>query len=392
MHQTWNQHIIKKENKTVVLETIINHTPISRAAIAQQTGLNKSTVSSLVQELLGEKIIEESGPGESSGGRRPVMLLFNQTAGFSIAIDLRVHDILGVLTDLEGNIVHEQRVPIETTNFNQVMKRLMEVIDTLIKAAPASPYGIVGIGIGVPGVISNEGEILLAPNMGWKRIDLKAYMEQHYHLPVVIENEANAGAYGEKVFGFEEAVDHMVYASIGAGIGVGLILDNKLYKGMQGFSGELGHMTIEKDGIPCSCGNKGCWERYASEQALIEQAYEAKLIDQNTNDPLHVLIDLANSGDETAIDLFNTIGTCIGIGLTNCINIFNPRMIVIGNQMAKAEKWIRPAMEHMIEEHAIGFHQEQLNVQFSSLHTYSTVYGMSAFTMEQFLQERPLLE
>lgn len=387
MSQTWNQHVVKKENKTLVLETVMKHTPISRANVAQLTGLNKGTVSSLVSELIEESLIEESGPGESSGGRRPVMLLFNRVAGYSIAIDLGVNYILGLLTDLDGSIVCEQRIYFDQTDFDYVWKKLTEVIDDLISATPACPYGIVGIGIGVPGVISNEGEILLAPNLGWKRIDLRQMLEAQYQLPVVIENEANAGAYGEKKFGIGQVSEHMVYASIGIGIGVGLVLDGKLYKGLQGFSGELGHMTVEKDGISCRCGNKGCWERYASEQALINQAKSAGFI-QDEVDALPHLIELANQGEETVISLFTTIGTYLGVGLTNCINIFNPSHVIIGNHMADAEKWIRPAIEDYIRNHAIGFHQEELSVQFSTLTSHSTAYGMSAFTVEAFFDRK----
>ncbi|WP_117168784.1 ROK family transcriptional regulator [Paraliobacillus sediminis] len=384
MNQTWNQHVVKKENKTLVLETIKTNTPISRARVAQLTGLNKGTVSSLVSELIDGNIILESGPGESSGGRRPVMLLFNHLAGYSIAIDLGVNYILGLLTDLNGNIVCEQRVHFQDTTFEHVMQKLFEVIEDLQKAAPESPYGVVGIGIGVPGVVSNDGELLLAPNLGWKRIHLLQVLEERFHLPIVIENEANAGAYGEKVFGIGKDFNNMVYTSIGTGIGVGLILEKKLFKGFNGFSGELGHMTIEKDGIPCRCGNNGCWERYASESALLEKALKLGLIEKDDVTPIQTMVTLADNGLVDVIDLFKEIGEYIGVGLTNSINIFNPEAVVIGNQMAATEKWIRPALESYVKKHAIGFHQVDLKIKFSSLTSHSTAYGMAAFTIEAF--------
>ncbi|WP_117161379.1 ROK family transcriptional regulator [Paraliobacillus sp. X-1268] len=384
MNQTWNQHVVKKENKTLVLETIKTNTPISRARVAQLTGLNKGTVSSLVSELIDGNIIGESGPGESSGGRRPVMLLFNHLAGYSIAIDLGVNYILGLLTDLNGNIICEQRVHFKDKTFEHVMLRLFEIIEDLQQAAPESHYGVVGIGIGVPGVVSNDGELLLAPNLEWKRIHLLHVLEERFNLPIVIENEANAGAYGEKVFGVGQDFSNMVYCSIGTGIGVGLILEEKLFKGFNGFSGELGHMTIEKDGIPCRCGNKGCWERYASESALLEKALRLGLIEKNDVTPIQTLVALADNGLVEAIDLFAEIGEYIGVGLTNSINIFNPQAVIIGNQMAATEKWIRPALERYIKNHAIGFHQEDLKIKFSSLTSHSTAYGMAAFTIEAF--------
>src|SRR5690625_2598976 len=201
MIQTFNQHVVKKENKIIVLETIKEYSPISRTNIANKTGLNKGTVSSLVNELLKKDIIYESGPGKSSGGRRPVMLLFNKSAGYSIGIDLGVNYLLGILTDLEGNICHEKRMKFSNLSYDELMNTLFEMIDQLVDAAPSSPYGIVGIGVGVPGTVSKTGHVLLAPNLGWENVDLKDILQRTYNVPVTIENEANSGAYGEKKFG-----------------------------------------------------------------------------------------------------------------------------------------------------------------------------------------------
>ncbi|WP_017472508.1 ROK family transcriptional regulator [Amphibacillus jilinensis] len=385
MNRTWNQYVVKQENKTLVLSTIIEQTPISRASVAQVTGLNKGTVSSLVSELIDEELVEESGPGESNGGRRPVMLLFNGKAGYSLAIDLGVDYLLGTIIDLDGNIFYEKKRQLQSTDFDVVFPFLTDFIKHLMAQVPKSRYGIIGIGVGVPAVISNQGEILLAPNLNWKKIKLKEQLEQQFNLPIYIENEANAGAYGEMRYGFEQTPKHMVYASIGIGIGVGMILDGQLYSGLNGFAGEAGHMTVVKDGRTCRCGNLGCWERYASEQALIDEAIDRKLIEHNQEEPFHNLIELADQHNQAAIDLFKEIGTYIGIGLTNTINIFNPEHVVIGNQLIDAEQWIAPTIEAYINEHTIGFHQNDLKVSFAKLQAYSTVLGMAAFTIEGFL-------
>src|SRR5690625_5223250 len=225
LKQTWNQHVVKKGNKSIVLDTIQKNSPISRATIATKTGLNKGTVSSLVSDLIDDHLIYESGPGESSGGRRPVMLLFNKSAGYSIGIDIGVNYLLGVLTDLNGNIIQEKTITFNNLSYREIEHKLFETIDDLIDSSSKSPYGIVGIGVGVPGTVDREGEILLAPNLNWKNIDLKTVLEDKYNLPIVIENEANAGAYGEKKFGAGKNHKNIVYVSVGIGIGVGLILN-----------------------------------------------------------------------------------------------------------------------------------------------------------------------
>lgn len=380
LSQTWNQHVVKKENKSLVLETIKEKAPISRASIAQITGLNKGTVSSLVGELIDEKLINESGTGESSGGRRPVMLLLNETAGFTIAVDLGVKSMLGVLTDLRGHIVAEKRVKFSDNKYEEVLPLLYELIDHLNNAAPPSEYGVVGIGVGVPGVVTNEGEILLAPNLGWKKVPLQQLLHNKYQIPITVENEANAGAYGEKVYGIGQKSQEIVYTSISIGIGVGLILDGKLYKGLRGFSGELGHMTIKMDEDPCRCGNKGCWELYASEQALLDQAealgYKNVTLDQ--------LMEAAQNGEEKALQLFEDLGDYLGVGITNIIHIFNPEQVVIGNTVSIAERYILPAIEKRIERNAIGFNKNDVQINVAKLKKHSTVLGMVAFIVEEF--------
>ncbi|MGP4041463.1 ROK family transcriptional regulator [Gracilibacillus sp. D59] len=383
MSQTWNQHVVKKENKALVLKTIQERAPISRATIANVTGLNKGTVSSLVSELIDEKLIHESGTGKSSGGRRPVMLLLNETAGFTISVDLGVKSILGVLTDLRGNILSEKKIRFKNEDLDKVLALLYQLIDELKNDVPESVYGIVGIGVGVPGVVTMEGEILLAPNLGWKKVPLQQILIDHYNVPVTVENEANAGAYGEKVYGVGQKSDELVYTSISVGIGVGLILEGKLYKGLRGFSGELGHMTIEKDGEDCRCGNKGCWELYASEQALLDQA-EINGFDDAT---LEKLIDAADQGDSLAIQLLESVGDYLGVGITNIIHIFNPEQVVVGNTLRQAERYIMPAIEKRIEKNAIGFNKNDVVLNVAKLKKHSTVMGMAAFNIEKFFKE-----
>ncbi|MDC3412098.1 ROK family transcriptional regulator [Aquibacillus sp. 3ASR75-11] len=396
INQTWNQFVVKKGNKSLVLETIKECFPISRADIAQQTGLNKGTVSSLVNELLQEQLISESGPGESSGGRRPVMLHFNKVAGYSIGIDLGVNYLLGVLTDLEGNICFEKKVSYKKLSYEEIEKKLFQVIDFLISSAPPSPYGIVGIGVGVPGTVSISGEILLAPNLEWKNVQLQSSIEKKYDIPVTIENEANAGAYGEKKFGVGKEFDNIIYISAGIGIGVGLILNGKLYKGSNGFSGELGHMTIQVNGIKCRCGNEGCWELYASEQALLNEAEKLKIkTAQNEEVTLEDLIKLAENGDNKIIRLFEKIGDYLGVGVNNIINIFNPEQIIIGNRMAASGKWLKKTLEQRMITHTLWYQHEDMNINFSELSTHSSALGVSALTVEKFLNvdlEKKVLE
>jgi glucokinase-like ROK family protein len=376
---TWNQHVVKKNNKALVLSLIIEKETISRADIASVTGLNKTTVSSLVNELLEEELIYESGPGISSGGRRPVILHFNRNAGYAIGIDIGVNYVLAILTDLKGKIIVEQSQTVNRTSYSAIMSTVQAMIQSLMDEMPKSRYGIVGIGVGVPGIVNKEGSVLLAPNLGWTNIHLKEDLERVFQLPIIVENEANAGAVGEQQFGAGQDYQNILYVSAGIGIGVGIILNKELYQGKNGFSGEMGHMIIELNGKRCNCGSRGCWEAYASENALLE-------MDGVNIDSLESLIELAQNGDEFTISLFEKIGQYLGYGINNIINTFNPDQVIIGNRLAMVREWIEDPILKTVEDHTLAYHQKEMQLEFSKLGKYSTALGVSAFVVDHFIK------
>lgn len=388
--KTGNIQLVKKINKSIVLESVRKNAPISRADIAQSTGLNKGTVSSLVSELIIESFVYESGPGTSSGGRRPVLLHFNHQAGYAIGIDIGVTEILSIITDLEGTIIHEQTLHLANTQFPSVMESIFQLIDQCIDHMPNSPYGIIGIGIGIPGMINNKDQILLAPNLKWKNVNIKQQLEDRYDFPIIIENEANAGAYGEKLYGAGKDTQDLVYMSVGTGIGTGIIIDNHLFKGANGLSGEMGHISIDLNGKTCQCGNIGCWELYASEQALINEANQKKDLltcKQNQRVPIDLdeLMILAETNCSPAIELFHQAGQYLGMGMINIINTFNPSKIIIGNRLAKASHWLETSLLKVVNERAIAYHQNHVDICFSKLSSYSTALGVSAFVVDHFI-------
>jgi predicted NBD/HSP70 family sugar kinase len=377
---TWNQQVVKKNNKALVLQLIMEKEPISRADIAQVSGLNKATVSSLVNELLAEELIYESGPGESSGGRRPVILHFNKIAGYSIGIDIGVNYVFCILTDLKGTILIEKNRVVNKTPYAATMDIVKEMVQSLIDEMPSSKYGIVGIGVGVPGIVNKEGTVLLAPNLGWKNMNIQKELEDLFHVPVIIENEANAGAFAEQQFGTAQDFQNIIYISAGIGIGVGIILNKELYQGKNGFSGEMGHMIIEMNGKSCNCGSKGCWEAYASEQALLEKAGQHI-------ESLESLMELAETQNEQALNLFEEIGSYLGYGINNIINTFNPDQVIIGNRLALAREQIEDSIRTTIENHSLTYHQNEFQLDFSKLGKYSIALGVSAFVIESFIKE-----
>jgi predicted NBD/HSP70 family sugar kinase len=410
---------MKKINKSIVLELLRKASPLSRAEVAKTTGLTKATVSTLVAELMEESLLYEIGTGESSGGRKPVMLVFRQDAGYAVGVDLGVRDIHAVLTDLKGTIVHETRSSLRGMDTpEQVLGRLKECLRRLVNKAPASPYGVVGIGVGVPGITDDKGTVLFAPNLGWRNVPLQSLLEAEFKVPVIIDNEGNAGAVGEKEFGIGRDVSNLIYISVGIGIGSGIILKDELYRGASGYSGEMGHITVHADGRPCRCGNVGCWELYASEQAILAEADALLSSDTagtansgaapgasisgeepaaETDDgaaeiprqaELEALAALADSGNEAAQELFRRTGRYLGVGIVNIINTFNPELIIIGNRFTLAERWFAPSVREVIQERALPYHRERLRLEFAGLGLRSSVAGAASLAVSGFFAER----
>lgn len=261
------------------------------------------------------------------------------------------------------------------------------MIESLIQNAPESPYGIVGIGIGVPGQVDNEQRIQLAPNLKWYNVDLKQVIEERYSIPVRIENEANAGAHAEHLYGAGKNIANQIYISIGMGIGTGIIVHNQLYKGTLGFSGEMGHFTIEANGRKCSCGNRGCWELYASESALLLAAEQNQILNANQEADLDILLEEARNSNPQVLQLLNTLGENIGVGIVNIINTFNPEAIIIGNRINRFKNWLTNPIERIIDERLANYFKESTEIRFSALNYRSTALGATSIAIEHFLSE-----
>ncbi len=375
---TGDQALIKRINTAIVLEYILRGAPLSRAQISERSGLNKATVSSLVQDLIDGSLVKEIGTGQSSGGRKPVMLEFIATSGYAIGIDLGVNYIRGALTDLRGAIVAERTSSLHFPEPSAAIGQLCDCIAELVADAPASPYGIVGIGIGVPGLVDDSGTILFAPNLKWRDVPLQRLLTDRFSLPVTIDNEANMGALGEQKYGAGRSINNLIYVSVGIGIGTGLILHKSLYKGASGFSGEMGHLSVEAHGKSCTCGNRGCWEMYASEQALLEQAGELGFGD------LESLLAAAAEGREDVLELFAGIGEYLGIGIANIVNVFNPDAVVIGNRMSQARPWLEGVLRQTVVQRALGFHLRKVQLLFAELGERSSMMGAAEMAIAGF--------
>ncbi|HHW69938.1 MAG TPA: ROK family transcriptional regulator, partial [Clostridiales bacterium] len=324
--QVGSKELIRDINNNIVLETIIEYEPISRAELSKKLGLTKATISSIVKDLLKQELIVEVGIGRADIGRRPILLKFNQKAGYSICIDLGVETISIMLTDLKGRKKAIKIIDIPEINKDNVCPILIPLIDDMIKKTKPSRYGLVGITIGIHGVVY-DNDVIFTPYYNLKGANLASQLEEHYGIPVYLLNEANLSVLGEKTFAIN--AENMANINIHWGIGVGLVINNKLYEGYNGFAGEFGHTIIEADGKPCPCGNKGCIEQYASERALLKKLSTMK---NKKGITFNEFMTLYEKKDKYALIIMDDFIKYISIALNNILTAFNPEIIIINSK------------------------------------------------------------
>jgi predicted NBD/HSP70 family sugar kinase len=257
-----DQGLIRKLNTAVILDILRRHAPLSRAELAARTGLNRSTVSIIVNSLIEEGFVQETDLQSPKIGRPGMLLMLNPKGGFAVGVEIGVDFISVILTDFVANVLWRGRVlsdPVEDQI--RVIDRASELTQQAIDTGLEQGLRPLGIGLGVPGLVDiRQGKLVFAPNLRWTNVPLRLMWSQRFDLPIFVENEANAAALGEYYFGAARGVNSFIYLSAGIGLGGGVLIDGKLFRGSNGYAGEVGHMTVDPEGELCGCGKRGCWE------------------------------------------------------------------------------------------------------------------------------------
>jgi predicted NBD/HSP70 family sugar kinase len=320
---TGSKELIRDINTNLVLETIINHTAISRAAIAKHLGLTKATISAIVQELINKKLVIEIGSDDTNLGRKPILLSLHKKAGYVICIDIGVDTISALVSDLIGEdcSLKQIKTPKNSSNIINVLIQLVESM----KLPKDTPYGLVGITLGIHGVITNN-QVTFTPYYNLTGINLSEGLEQHFNTPVFLENEANLSVIGEKTFQYDYA--NIANISVHSGIGLGIIINQQLYTGYNGRAGEFGHTIIELDGRQCPCGNKGCLEQYVSERTLLREFADSKGLEEVSFEDFRIAYEAT---DPDALRIMDKFIKYMSVGINNILNAYNPDIVIINS-------------------------------------------------------------
>jgi predicted NBD/HSP70 family sugar kinase len=368
---------IKKINRSIILKEIIREGLISRADLSKITNLTRATISAQVADLLDEGLIVETQLEHYSVGRKPIMLSLNEHAGYALGIDLDYANITFTLSDLLGNSITGYAVEIDTTEYSDILKILIQEINKYKSLYQDSKYGIVGIVIAIHGLVSIDEVIHFVPRLKWNNIHLKDDLQQEVGINVYLENNANLSAFAERVFVHHET-DNLISTSLYSGIGLGMMMNNSFFEGHDGFAGEVGHMIIVPGGKPCSCGNKGCWEKYASESSIFEYFAEKRQIKNLSYDHFQKWID---ENDEEVMEQLEQMTYYLSIGLNNMINIYNPDVLVLDTELLR----IYPNALQKIKENLNSSISHYRDLSISSIGKKSSVMGACALAIKQFL-------
>jgi len=334
-----NRDLIRAINRSAVLNTIKNFGPISRTDIARRTGLSAATITGITTDLIEDGLVFEKEQGDSSGGRRPILLALNPRGGFVVGLKLTEENVTAALTDLEATVIAKQTILIEDISLDMVINSIVEIVEKLEHQASIEQQNLFGVGIGLAGIIdADRGVLRYSPIFGWHDVPLVDLLQTRLKVPIFIDNDVNTFTLTERWFGKGQGVDNFLTVTVGRGIGMGIVVNGQLYQGVKGGAGEFGHTVINPEGSMCDCGKRGCLETYASDPALVRaanEAFENGKITKAVNS-IEELQTLAEKGDPGAVTVFAQAGETLGRGIANLINVFNPELIIIGGEGVRA--------------------------------------------------------
>ena len=342
---------IRDINKQIVLNYVRDRAPISRAEIARETALQRSTVSAIVDNLQDARLIEEIGTGSSTGGRKPTLLRLKTGTPVAIGVDVTPRKTTVALADLAGQVLEKETFP-TSADIDFMTGQIICRIEKFISKYPDSQLEV---GISVPGIADpTKGKVLYIPYFNWHDWDIVPQIKAKTGLTATVENDANAIALAELWFGDEiiRKTRNFITVLVAEGVGTGVIFDGQIYHGEKGAAGEFGHMIVGVDApVRCSCGSRDCWEAHASEKAIV--ARYAKLLEeqdlsQNTADINH-LLELAENGDNFAIQALKKTAEFLGIGISNLIVGLSPQAVVVSGNIIKVWNLIGEDLSRMTE-------------------------------------------
>lgn len=400
MKDTADQKLVRKLNNNLIVDVLRKEAPVSRANLSTITGLNRSTVSSIIDELIDGGWVRETSYQTNKIGRPGLLLELNPQGGFAVGIEIGVDFLLCLVTSFPAEVIWRKRIEIHPSEGQvAILQKAFDLTQEGIKFSSREYGRLLGIGIAIPGLVDvADGVLKLAPNLKWENVPLRLIWNQQFHAPVYVENDGNAAALGEFYFGAAQGTNDFIYIAAGYGLGSGIIVDGKLLRGNKGYASEVGHMTYDPKGELCSCGKRGCYETIIGPRAVIksvrklieEKGPDKTIIKIGTNHAATInydaVVNAAIEKDQIALDALKDVGCKLGLVVSHLVNIFDPRMVILGGALNYAKDFIQPVVEKVVRENALQLNREDLEITNSHLGQESSVMGAIGLVLENLWQ------
>lgn len=348
---------LRRSNQERLLSLLLERAPLHRAELARRAGLSRTTVSTIVTELLERGLVVETKAPDSRDGRAKEFLAVNPAAGVAAGLDFTLNRVWGHLTDLSGKPIASHGTTVASeSNWSHRLDVSMELLDRLLGEAGLDRDDLIGIGVGVPGPIELAtgvvGESL--PGQAWAGVNVAGEFEARLSAPVFVENNTRLEAVAEIKSGAGRGARDVFFFGLSSGIGTGLFLDGKLYRGATGGAGEFGHVSVDINGPACPCGNRGCLVQYAAVPAVLT-ALRPRLGDDVTIDDV---LTAAAEGDRACGGVIADVGQTVGQVLANICNLLNPERIIVAGELSRAGDLLLDPMRQALHRHALSLARE----------------------------------
>lgn len=358
--------------------------PWTRAQLAEATGLARSTITARIDTLMRLGLVAPFGGARSTGGRPPALFALNPTAKLVVGVDVGATHARAALTDLNGSILGEIDARLAVADGPEaVLAWVVESVRHLVDASERPIDDLAAIGIGLPGPVEHStGRPINPPIMpGWDRYDVPAHLQANYPVPVLVDNDVNIMALGERRLHLRE-VDDLVLIKVATGIGAGIVSGGVLQRGAQGTAGDLGHVRVPgADDVLCRCGNSGCLEAVAAGPALAAAVRAHGEVAETGGD----VVELVRSGSQPAISVVRQAGRDIGEVVAMMVNLINPSVVVIGGQVAGAGEHLLAGIRESVYQRSLPLATEHLRIVTSRAGGEAAVLGASALAIEHVL-------
>ncbi len=346
-----NRNLIRAINRSAVLNVIKAEGPISRKDVSHRSGLSAATVTDITADLMIEDLVYEKAQGDSHKGRPPILLALNPRGGYVVGLKLTESQVTGALTDLEATVLAKRTIPLAGHGQDDAVEALADAVRGLLADGRIRKNQLLGVGVGLAGTVDAErGMLRQSPHFGWRDVPLGEMLQRRVRVPVWIDNDVNTLTLTEKWFGEGHGIDDFLTVTVGRGVGMGIVVNGQVYRGMVGGAGEFGHTVVDPDGPPCDCGKRGCLETFVADPALLRLAAQAVARGEIPPpiDRVEDLIAQAEAGNPAARAILARAGEILGRGIANLVNLFNPQRIIISGEGVRAGDWLFGPMRSTI--------------------------------------------